>query len=85
MISTRENNEIVKDIYNNITPYLYYYGPSNDKLSPYILDNTTATQFCKREDSFNKLISKIDNLQSVLNSKQNLFNANILKNKNSLS
>ena len=80
MISTNENNEIVKDVYNSITPYLYYYSPENDKLSPYILDSSSLTQFCKREDSYSKLISKIDNLQSVLNSKHNLFNANILKN-----
>ena len=79
MISTNESQQIVKDLYKDITPYLYYYEPGGDKMTPYISDNASMAQICKREDSYNKLIAKIDNLKSVLNSKHNSFNADILK------
>ncbi len=79
MISTIENDKIIKNIYENITPYLYYYKPNEDKLTPYIFDNSTVTLFCKRQDDFTELISKINELQSVVRSKKKSFNADKLK------
>ncbi len=79
MISTNENTKIVRDVYDQITPYLYYYAPDEDKMSPYVLINSSSSQLCKREDEFNDLISKIDGLKSVLKPRRNSFNADELK------
>ena len=66
MISTQMNDKIVSDIYEGITPYLYYYYPKQDKLTPYILDNAYEGQICKREENFKNLISNIDNFSQLL-------------------
>lgn len=66
MISTEENDKIVKDIYEGITPYLYYYYPKQDKLTPYIVNNANAGGICRREENFDSLISNIDDMISLL-------------------
>ena len=79
MISTEANDQIVKDVYESITPYLYYYNPKTDKMTDYIVETANRDLMCKRENDFKKLISQIENLQSVFNSKANGFNAEALK------
>ena len=78
MISTSENDKIVNDVYNNITPYLYYYSPSADKMTPYVLANANQEQMCRRDEEFKDLMSKLDELKSVMKSKKNSFNADKL-------
>lgn len=79
MISTSENDKIVREVYNGITPYLYYYNPSADKMTPYVLKTANQEQMCKREEEFKDLISKLDELKSVMKSKRNSFNPDKLK------
>lgn len=79
MITTNANNNIVKDVYENITPYLYYYSPKTDKMTGYITSTVSDSLICKREENFAALISKIDQLSSVVKSKKNGFNAEKLK------
>lgn len=79
MISTDINDEIVADVYDSITPYLYYYSPRTDKMTGYIVEAASANLTCKREEDFSNLISKIDKLSSVVKSKKNGFNADELK------
>ncbi len=79
MISTGPNDKIVSEIYEGITPYLYYYKPDEDKLTPYILENDSLALICKRENNFNNLLSQISALDSVLSSTNSRFNADQLK------
>ena len=66
MISTEVNDKIVKDVYEGITPYLYYYYPNQDKLTPYISENAYEGQICKREEIFKNLITNIDDFSFLL-------------------
>ncbi len=76
MISTPANDKIVKAVYSNITPYLYYYSPNlGNKMTTYIMNNSGAEQVCKREENFKSLISQIDNLESTLNVNSTLGNS----------
>ena len=79
MISTNENDNIVKDIYEKITPYLYYSLSETDKLNNYIFDNAAIPLLCSRDENFKDLISKVDALKSAVNSKYNSLNADKLK------
>lgn len=79
MISTEANDQIVQEVYESITPYLYYYNPKTDKMTDYIVETANSDLMCKRENDFKKLISQIEKLQSVFNSKSNSFNPNALK------
>lgn len=79
MISTDINDEIVDNVYDSITPYLYYYSSKTDKMTGYVIDTINANLVCKREENFNNLMSKIDNLNSVVKSTKNGFNAKELK------
>lgn len=79
MISTEANDQIVKDVYESITPYLYYTDAKSDKLANYIVETANADLICKRENEFKKLISQIEKLQSVVTSTPNGFNAEALK------
>ena len=79
MISTNENDNIVNEIYKNITPYLYFANPAGDKLTPYLAASSSEARSCEREDELKNLISQIDKLQSTVNSKFELMNATKLK------
>ena len=79
MISTQANDKIVKDVYDSITPYLYYYSPKSDKMTGYIVETAHQDLICKRDNDFKKLMSQIDSLHAVVNSKKNGFNADALR------
>ena len=66
MISTEENQSIVKDMYNHITPYLYYYDPTADKMTGYLTENSKDQLVCRREEQFNDLIRKIENFKKLV-------------------
>jgi soluble cytochrome b562 len=79
MISTEANDQIVKDVYDSITPYLYYYDAKNDKMTDYIVETANENLICQREQNFKQLMTQIDGLQSIFNSKKNGLNANVLR------
>ena len=79
MISTEIGEQIVSDIYSSITPYLYYYNAITDKMTGYIVETANEDLICKRDNDFKKLISQIENLQAVVKSNKNGFNAEALK------
>lgn len=79
MISTDAGDEIVRDVYQSITPYLYYYSPKTDKMTGYVIDTVNKNLICRREENFDRLMSQINQLSSVVKSKKNNFNADELK------
>lgn len=67
MISTDEHESIARDVFQGITPYLYYYDPKADKLTDYLLDTGKNDQaICKREVQFQDLISKIEQFKRLV-------------------
>ena len=80
MISTIQNDQIVQNIYEGITPYLYYYDVKAEKLTSYMLDNEGHTQICKRENDFTNLISQIDALSNIMSTERYSADFDILKN-----
>lgn len=65
MISTSENDQITNEVYNTLTPYLYYVTPKVDKLTPYVKQSSSDQVTCQRDVQFSALISKIDQLQQA--------------------
>jgi hypothetical protein len=76
MISTNENDQITNEVYNTLTPYLYYVTPKVDKLTPYIKTSSNDQVICRRDADFSALISKINQLQQAANG----YNGDELKN-----
>lgn len=66
MISTKQNDRIVQSVYENITPYLYYYFSDGGHLSDFMLQELKYKISCdnKLEDQFNDLILQVNNLQN---------------------
>lgn len=66
MISTAQNERIVQNVYENITPFLYYYFSDGGHLSDFMLQELKYKISCdnKLEDQFNDLISQIDKLNN---------------------
>jgi soluble cytochrome b562 len=69
MISTTAGVAINKDIYPDITPYLYYYDkdPRSDKMTSYIQTSGSNVGLCARQNQYADLLGKLDQLQSVGN------------------
>lgn len=67
MISTTPGNEVTDEVYDSITPYLYYKTNSSpaEKISSYLDKNSSDIMICKREAQFQNLISKIETLQKA--------------------
>jgi hypothetical protein len=67
MISTPEGLSINKDIYQNITPYLYNYDfdPNKDKMSDYLLSMSTNEAFCARQFQYDLLQKQFDKLKAI--------------------
>ena len=57
MISTPQGLEVQSRIYDPITPYLYYYHESSNKLGPY-MENMAGCERCKLDDGFNDLMAE---------------------------
>ncbi|MBC7538805.1 MAG: hypothetical protein H7281_08290 [Bacteriovorax sp.] len=67
MISTQSGQAVNSLIYDKITPYLYHFDDTNDKLMPYIQENNSAYQQCMADGNFNSLIATINSIE-VINS-----------------
>lgn len=66
MISTPAGQTINKNIYPNISPYLYYGKiDSNGKLYDYIVDESTKNSRCIREYQFKKLEAVIEQYNQI--------------------
>ena len=65
MISTEESQTINRFEYKYITPYLYSFDKTNEKLSPYLIDVTNDQIACEREKDFSRLNKIIDKLSEV--------------------
>lgn len=66
MISTKESQEIVTELYKKITPYLYYTSPNADKLTKFVANNSSDQLICQRQSDFRDLTDKIARLQSTV-------------------
>lgn len=67
MISTDEHASIARDIFANITPYLYYYDPGADKLTDYLIETGKNDQaICRRDAQFKDLVSKIEQFKRLV-------------------
>lgn len=67
MISTKEGMDVNDEIYDSITPYLYFKSKdsSAEKISSYLDKNSNDVMLCKREAQFQDLISKIEILKKA--------------------
>lgn len=67
MISTPENFQITKNLYDAITPYLYSANKDGDKLGNYLLKTAQSDLSCrmKREDDFKRINDLIDQIESI--------------------
>lgn len=79
MISTPEGQEVSAEIYDSITPYLYYKNGNTDKLTKYIDKNSKDQIICQRDYQFKDLIEKIDRLQAAAAGKPGGYNGQELK------
>lgn len=79
MISTDESEAIFAEVYASISPYLYYYRPNEDKLTDYLLQNSKDCITCVREQQFQSLIRKIEQLKALGQGQNRGFNADELK------
>lgn len=67
MISTPAGNAVNNEVYDSITPYLYYKNKNStaEKISAYLDKNSSDAMICKREAQFEDLITKIEALQKA--------------------
>jgi hypothetical protein len=67
MISTPEGLSINKDIYPNITPYLYDYNKEAylDKMSDYLLSTASNEAYCARQFQYDSLQKQLENLKAI--------------------
>lgn len=84
MISTPEGETINRDLYPNLTPYLYYYeeNPLHDKMTSYLLESSGNAGICARQNQYELLQKQLSALQaaSLLNMNKSLPEVNRIKN-----
>lgn len=64
MISTPEGKAVQEQLYELITPYLYYFDQKHDKLAPYIM-NGEGELACKYDNDFKQLNQIIDHVEDI--------------------
>ncbi len=62
MISSPAGKEIQEKIYNQQTPFLYYYNPNSDKFTPYMEQIATAVGECSVDSNLTGLNSEINKI-----------------------
>lgn len=67
MISSPEGKEVQEQLYELITPYLYYFDKRHDKLAPYIMngEGELACKYDKDFEQLNKIIDQVEDIQVV--------------------
>lgn len=69
MISSPAGLEVHNELYSLITPYLYYFDDTADKLKPYVLKTASSKDICMDKRNFQELeeiVNKVDSLSSFL-------------------
>ncbi len=62
MISSPMGKEIQDRLYNNETPFLYYYNPQSDKFTPYLEQIATTVGECRIDGNLMGLNTEIENI-----------------------
>ncbi|MES2527729.1 MAG: hypothetical protein V4598_11605 [Bdellovibrionota bacterium] len=62
MISSPAGKEIQQRLYNNETPFLYYYNPQSDKFTPYLEQIATSVGECRIDGNLMGLNTEIESL-----------------------
>lgn len=62
MISSPAGREIQERLYNNETPFLYYYNPQSDKLTPYLEQIATTAGECRIDGNLMGINTEIENI-----------------------
>ncbi len=80
MISSPAGREVQSKLYDNQTPFLFYYNPSGDKFSPYMEKISTAVGECSVDANLTGMNSEIAKLLTAganaeLTSRLNAFKA----------
>lgn len=79
MISSPTGNEVNNEVYKSMTPYMYYKSPVSDKLTNYVKTNSSDQLICQRENQFNELIAKINELEAAATGTKDGYNGEELK------
>jgi hypothetical protein len=73
MISSPVGMKLQDDLYSLITPFLYSYDDSHDKLKEYLEKEVMDNKCAQAEESFNKIIALSQEMQETLNGKKSDF------------
>lgn len=73
MISSPVGLEINKELYNPLTPYLYFYDPKHDKFSPFIKEQAAKGEACSISQEHNELLSLISQFQKIKNHSKDYY------------
>ncbi|MDD4973680.1 MAG: hypothetical protein PHY93_04985 [Bacteriovorax sp.] len=65
MISTQSGQVVNTLLYDKITPYLYHFDDKDDKLTPYLRENSSGYQQCMADANFNSLINTINSIEEL--------------------
>lgn len=68
MISSPAGGDVQSRIYDALTPYLYYYNPHSDKLTPFLERMAFARGECSIDDGFRELMVNVDEISRVTGS-----------------
>ena len=73
MISTPAGMKLQQDLYPLITPFLYSYDDTHDKLKAYLEKEVMENKCQEAEESFNKIIALSEDMEKTLNGKKKDF------------
>lgn len=65
MISSPVGMEVHNELYQLITPYLYYFDETADKLKPHVLNTSTSKDICMDKRNFQELEEIVDKAESL--------------------
>lgn len=80
MISTQSGLAVTSVIYEKITPFLYHFDNTNDKLSPFLKENSGAYGQCVAEGNYKALVKTINSIEELNTvTKKSLFGTSVVK------
>lgn len=65
MISTTAGGDVNYTLYKKITPFLYHFDDTNDKLMPYLKSNTSQVAQCIANNNFASLMRTINRIEAL--------------------
>lgn len=69
MISSPVGLEVNDEMYDTITPYLYYYDLKHDKLSPYVTQEAAKGEACEEPKNYQELTTLISQFEAIKKAK----------------